>query len=207
MAAPLPRPSVVVFDLGGVLINWNPRHLYRKIFDDPARMEWFLGTICTSAWHEQVDAGAWPDQIVPALQSRFPQWSREIAAFHDRFEEMFEEPFGEMVEALGRLDAAGTPLYGLTNWGCDTFPWAREKYPFLTRFRDIVVSGEEKVIKPDPRIFQVLFRRGGFAAAEAVFIDDNPLNIEAARALGMSGILHADAATTLAALRGLGFAV
>ncbi len=201
-----PRPSVVVFDLGGVLIDWNPRHLFRKIFvDDPEKMEWFLDTVCTPGWHEQVDAGAWPDEIVPALQSRFPEWSTEIAAFHDRFEEMFADPHAEMVAVVERLHAGGTPLYGLTNWGADTFPWARRQYPFLARFRDIVVSGDEKVIKPDPRIFQILFRRGGFDPRAAAFVDDNAANIQAARALGMAGIQHRDAASTAAQLRALGF--
>ena len=207
MSTPPARPTVVVFDLGGVLINWNPRHLYRKVFDDPARMEWFLATICTSAWHEQVDAGAWPHEIVPQLQSQFPQFARGIAAFHERFEEMFEAPYAEMVDAIDRLHAAGTPLYALTNWGRDNFPWARQTYSFLGRFHDIVVSGEEKVIKPDPRIFQVLFRRGGFAPEQALFVDDNRLNVQAARALGMTAIEHREPATTLAELRALGFAV
>jgi 2-haloacid dehalogenase len=205
MSGPAPRPSVVVFDLGGVLIDWNPRHLYRKIFDDPARMEWFLDTICTHAWHEQIDAGAWPEEIVPGLQARFPQFTGEIAAFHDRFEEMFAEPHAEMVSALGRLHAAGTPLYALTNWGADTFPWARRQYPFLGQFRDIVVSGEERLLKPDPRFFQVLFRRGGFAPGDAVFIDDNPANVAASNALGMSALHHQAPAATIAALRAFGF--
>jgi 2-haloacid dehalogenase len=199
-----PRPSVVVFDLGGVLVDWNPRYLYRKIFDDPARIEWFLSTICTHAWHEQVDGGRLPEQIVPPLQARFPEYAGPIAAFHDRFAEMFGAPHHEMVAALGRLAAAGTALYALTNWGADTFPWARRQYAFLGHFRDIVVSGEEKLLKPDPRIFQVLFARGGFAPGEAVFIDDNLANVSAARALGMGGVHHQGVDTTLAALRALG---
>jgi 2-haloacid dehalogenase len=207
MAAPAPRPSVVVFDLGGVLIDWNPRHLFRKIFDDPAKMEWFLGTVCTPSWHEQVDAGAWPEEIVPALQARYPEWTGEIAAFHERFEEMFGQPHAPMVHLLERLHAAGTPLYALTNWGADTFPWARRQYPFFARFRDIVVSGEEKVIKPDPRIFQILLRRGGFAPEAAVFVDDNAVNVEASRALGMAGVHHRDPVATAAALRAMGFPV
>jgi 2-haloacid dehalogenase len=207
MSAPAPRPSVVVFDLGGVLVDWNPRYLYRKIFDDPERVEWFLSTICTHPWHEQVDGGAWPEEIVPALQARHPEWTQEIAAFHDRFAEMFGPPHDEMVAALGRLHAAGTPLYALTNWGADTFPWARQTYPFLGHFRDIVVSGEERLLKPDPRIFQVLLQRGRFAPAEAVFIDDNATNVAAARALGMHGVHHVGPAPTIAALRALGLPV
>ncbi len=190
-----------------MLIDWNPRHLYRKIYDDPARVEWFLGAICTHAWHEQVDAGALPEDIVPPLQARFPEHAAHIAAFHDRFVEMFAAPHAEMVAVLDRLHAAGTPLYALTNWGADTFPWARRQYPFLGRFRDIVVSGEEKLVKPDPRIFQVLFQRGGFAPAEALFIDDNAANAAAARALGMAAVHHVDAPATIAALRTHGFPV
>ena len=195
----------MVFDLGGVLIDWNPRHLYRKIFDDPGQIDWFLANIFTYAWHEQVDAGALPEEIVPGLQARFPEWAPQIAAFHDRFEEMFAAPHAEMVAALERLHAAGTPLYALTNWGNDTFPWARRQYPFLACFRDIVVSGEEKLVKPDPRIFRILLERGGFAPEAAVFVDDNPANVAAARALGMQGIHHLDPARTIASLRALSF--
>jgi 2-haloacid dehalogenase len=207
MTAGPARPTVVVFDLGGVLIDWNPRHLYRKIFDDPERVEWFLSTICTLTWHEQVDAGALPAEIVPALQARHPEYAGQIAAFHDRFEEMFAEPHAEMVAALARLHAAGTALYALTNWGADTFPWARQQYGFLAQFRDIVVSGEERLVKPDPRIFQVLFRRGGFSPAEAVFIDDNPSNVAVARTLGMRAVHHVAPGSTIAALRALGLPV
>jgi 2-haloacid dehalogenase len=200
-------PAVVVFDLGGVLIDWDPRRLYRKIFSDPAQIEWFLRTICTQEWHEQVDRGAMPGDIVPALQARFPDYAAAIAAFHDRFHEMFGEPHQTMVAALERLHAARVPLYALTNWGADSFGWARTTFSFLARFRDIVVSGEEHLLKPDPRIFQVLFRRGGFPPADAVFIDDNAPNIAAAQALGMPAIHHQDAPTTLAHLRALGLDV
>jgi 2-haloacid dehalogenase len=199
-----PRPPIVVFDLGGVLIDWSPRRLYDKIFSDPTQVDWFLREICTQAWHEQVDAGAKPADIEPALQARFPAYAAEISAFHARFAEMFGEPHHAMIDVLERLHAAGTPLYALTNWDADTFVWARRTYPFLARFRDIVVSGEERVMKPDPRIFQVLFRRGGFSPGDAVLIDDRASNVEAARALGMHAIHHADAAATVKALGELG---
>ena len=204
--AALPEPAIVVFDLGGVLVDWSPRRLYRKIFSDPAKIDWFLREICTQAWHEQVDAGAKPADIEPGLQARFPEYAAEIAAFHGRFAEMFGEPHAAMVAALERLHAAGTRLYALTNWDAETFVWARRTYAFLARFRDIVVSGEERLVKPDPRIFHVLFQRGQFAPADAIFIDDNPTNVEVARGLGMRAIHHSDPQLTLTALRGLGVA-
>jgi 2-haloacid dehalogenase len=204
MTSASPRPSTVVFDLGGVLIDWNPRHLYRKIVADPTKMEWFLATVCTQAWHEEVDRGARPEAIVPDLARQFPQYALEIAAFYDRFEEMFAGPHRAMVDLLERLSEAKTPLFALTNWGADSFSWARDVFPFLSRFRDIVVSGEEGLVKPDPRIFRVLFERGGFLPDDAVFIDDNQVNVEAAGALGMHVVLHRDAAETIGALRTLG---
>jgi 2-haloacid dehalogenase len=205
MTSPSPRPSVVVFDLGGVLVDWNPRYLYRKIFADPAKMEWFLATVCTQAWHEEVDRGARPEAIVPDLARQFPEHAPEIAAFYDRFEEMFAGPHPAMVDVLERLFEAETPLYALTNWGADSFAWARDAFPFLSRFRDIVVSGEERLVKPDPRIFRVLFQRGGFRPGDAVFIDDSAANVDAARSLGMTVLHHRDPMETIAALRALGF--
>jgi len=176
---------VVVFDLGGVLIDWNPRHLYRKLFADVRAMEAFLTRVCTQEWNEAQDAGRPFAEGIRLLQARHPAEADLIAAYFERWTEMLNGPISGTVTLLERLHDAGVALYALTNWSAETFAQARPRYAFLRRFRDIVVSGEEGVIKPDPRIFDILFRRGGFSPQQAIFIDDNPPNVAAAERLGM----------------------
>jgi 2-haloacid dehalogenase len=183
------RRSVVVFDLGGVLIDWNPRYLYRKLFaGDEAAMEHFLATICTQHWNERMDAGlAFAEACAPLLASH-PERAALILAWGQRFAEMMDAPIHGTVAILDELHQAGVPLYALTNWSAETFPHAQRRFDFLDRFRGIVVSGHEKVIKPDPRIYQLLLDRHAIAAGDAVYIDDNPKNAAAATALGLHGI-------------------
>jgi 2-haloacid dehalogenase len=184
-----PRRRVVVFDLGGVLLEWNPRHLYRKLFaGDDAAMEAFLGSICTEAWNERQDAGRSFADGVAELLPRHPQHARLIEAFGARFDEMIPGAIDDSVALLHELKHAGVPVYALTNWSSETFPAQRQRFPFLALFDGIVVSGDEGVIKPDPRIFRILLERYGIAAAEAVFIDDVAANAAAAAALGLHGI-------------------
>jgi 2-haloacid dehalogenase len=197
-------PSVVVFDLGGVLVDWNPRYLFTKLFDDAARMEWFLANVCNSAFYLRLDIDRDSRLAIADVLARHPEHAAAIAAYVERFDETIQGGIGPMVESLERLHAAGTRLYALTNWAADTFARTRARLPFLSRFLDIVVSGEERLIKPDPRLFQVLFTRGGFAPADAVFIDDNKVNADAARTLGMQAIHHQEPAATVAALRQMG---
>jgi 2-haloacid dehalogenase len=183
------RRSVVVFDLGGVLIDWNPRYLYRKLFaGDEAAMEHFLATVCTQHWNERMDAGlAFAEACAPLLASH-PERATEILAWGQRFAEMMDAPIHGTVEILEELHRQGVPLYALTNWSAETFPHAQRRFAFLDRFRGIVVSGHEKMIKPDPRIYQLLLDRHAIAAGDAVYIDDNPRNAAAATALGLHGI-------------------
>ncbi len=197
-------PSVVVFDLGGVLVDWNPRYLFSKLFDDAARMEWFLANVCNGAFYLLLDENGDSRAAIRDVQARHPDHAAEIAAYVERFDETVRGEIAPMVGLLERLHAAGTRLYALTNWAADTFARTRPRLPCLSLFRDIVVSGEERLIKPDPRLFEVLFARGGFAAADAVFIDDNKVNADAGRALGMHAIHHRDPAETIAALRAMG---
>ena len=189
------RPRVVVFDLGGVLLDWNPRHLYRKIFaGDEAAMERFLAEVCHSDWNLAQDAGRDFDDAIAALMPRHRAHLPHIAAWRDRFGEMIAGELHETVAVAADLRARGVPLYALTNWSHETFPSQRGRFAFMDWFQGIVVSGEEKVIKPDPRIFRILLERYGLDAGETVFIDDNPRNAEAAAALGMHGLHFRSAA-------------
>ena len=177
--------DTVVFDLGGVLIDWNPRYLYRQLFDDEAAMEHFLAEVCTGAWNEQQDAGRPWAEAVATLSAEFPAHAPLIEAFHTRWEEMLAGPIPGSVDILAELKARGTRLYALTNWSHETFPVALERYAFLHEFDGIVVSGEERLIKPDPRIYQRLFERFGVDPTRAIYIDDARRNVDAAAALGM----------------------
>jgi len=181
-----PRRRVVVFDLGGVLLEWNPRHLYRKPFaGDDAAMEAFLGSVCTEAWNERQDAGRSFADGVAELLPKYPQHARLIEAFGARFGEMIPGAIEDSVAVLHELKRAGVPVYALTNWSSETFPPQRQRFAFLALFDGIVVSGDEGVIKPDPRIFRILLGRYGIAPGDAVFIDDAPANAAAAATLGL----------------------
>jgi 2-haloacid dehalogenase len=180
---------VVVFDLGGVLLDWDPRHLYRKLFPgDAAAMEAFLGEVCTVEWNERQDAGRTFAEAVAELMPRHEDKRHLIEAFGRRFDEMIPGALDGAVEIVRELKARGVPLYALTNWSSETFPPQRVRFPFLDWFDGIVVSGDEGVIKPDLRIFRILLDRYGLAAGESVFIDDSPMNAQAASALGIHGI-------------------
>jgi len=188
MTANAARRRVVVFDLGGVLLQWDPRHLYRKLFADERAMEAFLAEVCTVEWNERQDAGRAFADAVADLMPRHEDKRELIEAFGRRFGEMIPGAIDGSVAILGELGRRGTPLYALTNWSSETFPPQRARFPFLSSFDGIVVSGDEGVIKPDPRIFRILLDRYRIDAREAVFIDDNPANARAATALGLHGI-------------------
>ena len=186
---PSARRRIVVFDIGGVLLRWDPRHLYRKIFaGDERAMEDFLATVCTVEWNERQDAGRTFAEAHAELLPRHADKVHLIEAFGRRFDEMIAGPIDGTVDILAELKRAGVPRYALTNWSAETFPPARERFDFLSWFDGIVVSGQEGVIKPDPRIFRILLDRFRIAPDEAVFIDDNPGNAAAATALGIHGI-------------------
>jgi len=180
---------IVVFDLGGVLLEWNPRHLYRKLFaGDEAAMEDFLARVCTTEWNERQDAGRTFAEAVAELLPRHADKRALIEAFGARFGEMIPGAIDGTVAILEELRRNGVPLYALTNWSAETFPPQRARFAFLDAFDGIVISGHEGVIKPDPRIFRILLERYAIDAHEAVFIDDNPRNAETASALGLHGI-------------------
>ena len=180
--------SVAVFDLGGVLLDWNPRHLYRKLFADDATMEHFLATVCTTEWNQRQDAGRAFADAARELLPKHADKLELIEAFGRRFDEMIAGEIAGSVEILSELKARGVPLYAITNWSAETFPPQRRRFAFLDWFRGIVVSGMEGVIKPDPRIFRVLLERYRVDPRTAVFVDDVESNAVAAAALGIHGI-------------------
>jgi 2-haloacid dehalogenase len=190
--------GVVVFDLGGVLIDWNPRHLYRKLFaGDEAAMEDFLATVCTHEWNRCQDAGRSFAEGARLLKAQHPEKAYLIDAYGARFDEMLAGPIAGSVDILAELKDRGTPLYGLTNWSAETYAPARERFAFLSWFQGILVSGEVKITKPDPRIFALVIERFAIDPYNAVYIDDVETNVAAARPFG----IHAIHFTTPAALR------
>lgn len=182
------RPRAVVFDLGGVLLDWNPRYLYRKLFDDEAEMNRFLSEVCTLEWHQAHDLGVPPEETIPPLVEAHPEQAELIWAWHQRSEEMLAGPIEESVEILRALKDAGVPVYALTNMETWTYPGRRERYPFLRWFDGTVVSGFERLAKPDPRIYELLLDRFGLSPQTTLLIDDSPKNVTAARRLGMQAI-------------------
>lgn len=181
--------NIVVFDLGGVLIDWNPRHLYRRLFaGDEAAMEHFLATVCTHEWNRCQDAGRSFAEGARLLKAEHPEMAELIDAYGTRFGEMMAGPIAGSVEILAELRDRGTALYGLTNWSTETYAPALERFAFLQWFRGILVSGEVKVIKPDRRIFELLIERFAIDPQSAVYIDDVEVNVAAARPFGIHAI-------------------
>lgn len=185
--------DTVIFDLGNVLIGWDPRRLYRQLIPDEAQMEWFLREVCSSEWNEQQDAGRPWAEATALLRARFPEHAALIDAYHLRWEETLVGAMEDSVALLAELRARGVRLLALTNWSQETFPIARRLFPFLQWFEGIVVSGEERLIKPDPRIYQRLLERYQVEPSTALYIDDSARNVAAAEALGMQGWWFRDA--------------
>jgi 2-haloacid dehalogenase len=203
--------KVVVFDFGGVLIDWNPEYVYRQLIPDEAKRRRFLTEVCSMDWVLLQDGGRAIAEGTDNLVARFPEHETLIRAFYTRWREMVGGVIEEGVALVDKLASAGVPLFGLTNWSDETFPWAWEHFAVLRRFRDVVVSGRVKLVKPDPAIYAEMFSRierhlPGVAPQEIVFIDDNIKNAHAAAALGWHGVHHTSAAATEARLRELGLA-
>lgn len=177
----------IIFDFGGVLVDWNPRYLYQKVFEDETQMEYFLQHICTETWNLQQDKDRTLLEGTQLLQQQFPEYAHLIQLFYDQWEVMLKGEITENVKLLPLLKK-NYPLYGLTNWSAETFPIALRRFPFFSLFDGIVVSGEEKVIKPDEAIFKILLNRYQIKATESLFIDDNINNIHAANMLGFKTI-------------------
>jgi 2-haloacid dehalogenase len=180
--------ETVVFDLGGVLIDWDPRYLYRKIFDGESEMEHFLTKIATMEWHLEQDRGRTMKEATETLASEHPEHDAEIRAFYGRWPEMFGGPIHGTVDILRELRDRGCPLHALTNYSAEAFVLARRDYDFLEWFDQIIVSGEEGMIKPDRELYAVLIERTGLDPSTTVFIDDSLPNVAAARELGFTAV-------------------
>jgi 2-haloacid dehalogenase len=182
------RIDAVIFDIGGVLLDWNPRYLYRKLIEDEAAMERFLSEVCTMEWHEDNDRGVPFEVTCARLAAEHPEDAELIWAWGRRTEEMVRGPIEGTVEILRELREQGVRLYALTNMETHTYPLRRERFEFLRWFDGTVVSSDEGIVKPDPRIFLLLLERYGLEASSTLLIDDSARNIAAARALGMATV-------------------
>ncbi len=183
----------LIFDFGGVLIDWNPHYLYDSYFGDRAKTDWFLANICTMEWNGQVDAGKPMAEATAELVAKFPEWKKEIEMYFGRWIEMIGEAIPGMYELLLELKARGHRLFGLSNWSAETFVQIKEDFPALKLLEGMVVSGYVKCLKPSPEIYQLLLDRYSLKASDCVFIDDNAANVAAANSLGIRGILFTGA--------------
>ncbi len=194
----------IVFDFGGVLLDWNPRYLYKGYFRDDDEMEHFLSDICNSEWNVQQDAGRPFAEAVRLLQAEHPEYSEAIRMYDEQWDKMLKCELPDSIDLLKELKSKGYGIYGLTNWSSEKIGVAFSRYDFFSLFDGIVVSGDEKVAKPDPKIFRILLDRYGLKAGECVFIDDNQPNVDAAESLGFNAIRFDNVTDVRAGLKGLG---
>ena len=185
----------VIFDVGRVLFEWDLRHLFAKLITDPAELEWFLGNIITPQWHFQHDAGRPAAAMVAERKLEYPDHAALIDAYAARFNESIPGPVPGSLELVERLDAAGVPLFAITNFGHDFWHGFRPTQKIFDRFQDIIVSGTEKMMKPDLAIYRLAIERFGIDPAGAFFIDDIAANVAGAESVGISGHQFVDAAT------------
>lgn len=184
-----PEIKTVIFDLGGVLIDWNPDYVYREIYPDPVQRKWFFDNICTHDWNMQQDAGRSLSEATEEKVLEFPEYEEQIRAFYGRWKEMLGDAIHENVKLLDQVvKANGHGVYALTNWSHETFPVALDKFEFLQWFEGIVVSGEEKTIKPLREIYEILYHRYNIEPSRALFIDDNQDNVAGAVNAGMHAV-------------------
>lgn len=178
--------NTIIFDLGNVLIDWNPKYVFDKLFDDEDRKKYFFENICTMEWNEAQDAGRPIKEATEELVAQYPEWKEYIEAYYNQWTEMLGGPIHDTVEIFKELKQSGKyKLYALTNWSAELFPYALELYEFLHWFDGRVVSGEEKMRKPHPEFYHLLLTRFNVQPEEALFIDDNLRNIHAAQQIGI----------------------
>ena len=179
----------IIFDLGGVLIDWNPRYVYRQIFKTEEETEWFLENVTTSEWNENQDAGYPLHKATEELVAKHPEWEPEIKAYYGRWLEMLGDQIHKTVEILQQLKKTGKyKLYALTNWSAETFPHALERFDFFKLFDGIVVIGEEKMKKPSAAFYKIIIDRYHLDPSKTIFIDDSLRNVKGAEAVGIMGI-------------------
>jgi len=198
--------ETIIFDLGGVLIDWNPKYVYREVFNgDEEKVDWFLNNICTSDWNLEQDAGRTFADATQFLVSQYPQYKDWIRIYYDRWEEMLGGPIQDSVMLLNKLKKANAhQLYALTNWSAESFPVALQRYDFLQHFDGILVSGEEKMRKPFTNIYKLILDRYKLSAETSVFIDDNMDNVLGAQKVGMIAIQYRNSQQLINELSHLG---
>ncbi len=182
-------PHAVIFDIGGVLLDWDPAYLYRNLFSDREEMEKFLQDVCSPDWNAELDRGYPFAKAVEELAGLYPHYREAIMAYDSRWMEMISGPVQGTVTILEKLVAAGWPVYGLTNFSAEKFRESCRAFPFLKRFQGVVVSGEEGVLKPEPAIYRLLESRFDLDLSRALFIDDKPENVTGARETGLSALV------------------
>lgn len=178
----------IIFDFGGVLLDWNPRYLYKSYFNNDEEMEHFLADICNGEWNIRQDAGRPFAEAVKELQAKFPEYAEAIQMYDDDWEKMLKCELPGSIDLLKELKFMGYGIYGLTNWSAEKIGYAFANYSFFSLFDGIVVSGVEKVVKPDRKIYEILLERYSLKPGECVFIDDNPDNVDMAKVLGINAI-------------------
>lgn len=183
----------IIFDFGGVLLDWNPRYLYDPYFGDVEKAEWFLTNICTYPWNAQHDAGKPVAEGTAELVAQYPEWEKEIRMYYSEFGKMIGGQVAGMEEYIKELKGRGFRILGLSNWSFETFAMVRPKYPILDLIEERVISGEEKVLKPNAEIYEILLRRFNIKPEESVFIDDNVNNIKGGENVGIQGVIFKDA--------------
>ena len=196
--------EAVIFDLGGVLIDWSPEYLFRKMFDgNEAEMAYFLSTVCPLEWNEEQDAGRSFAVAIEERSKLYPEYATYIEAYHGRWEEMIRGEISGTVEILSNLRGNGTPLYALSNWSAETYPLVEKRFQFLGWFDEVFISGHVGKAKPDPDFYQFMLDQLNKDAGECLFIDDNKRNILAAEQLGFQVIHFSSPDTLLSELIGL----
>ena len=183
----------IIFDFGNVLVQWSPDHVYGEYFGDEAQAWWFFRHVIDFDWRQRIDAGESIDACIREQQAKYPDYAEAIELYRSKWREMLIGEVPGMREVLAQLSTANYQLYGLTNWSMETFPEARKRFGILQLIDRYVVSGAEGYVKPDPRLFQVLLDRYHLKAEDCTFVDDNPDNVEAARKMGMQGIVFTNA--------------
>jgi len=179
----------IIFDFGAVLLDWNPHYLYDPYFGSPEKASWFLENICTAAWNTTLDGGKPFAEGVAELSAAHPEWDKEIHMYFDSWKKMMGNQIPGMQELITDLKKKGYGVYGLTNWSAETFYSICDNYPVLSLLDGMVVSGDVKLLKPDPAIYNLLLSKYSLRAEECIFTDDNPANVSGAEAVGIKGIV------------------
>ncbi len=185
----------IIFDFGNVLVQWHPEVVYGEYFGDEAKAWWFLRHVADMDFRQRIDAGESMEDCIREKQAQYPEYEQAVELYRSKWREMLTDEVPGMREVISELRARNYDIFGLTNWSMETFPEARAHFGILQMIDRYVVSGAEGLVKPDPRLFQVLLDRYGLKSEDCSFVDDNPDNVAAAKGMGMQGILFTNAET------------